>query len=307
MDKIIQHFICLLLCLGIFIMLRGSILYLISSIFYKERGAWKTENRLRKHLRQIFKVISNGKHIDEKITAFVLISIVIMVVMGSVMFRTFGVKGIFIASGMAAMPYAYIRARLAIKQMTGSFEGEMLVDEILNQYKICDFNIYETIDRCVISLGEETLSKKALFQLALKLHSYSGDEELREALRDFTANWDTVWARMVADNIYNAVKEEVNVLHGLESILMQCKEINSFIEENKKDGMETDVLVKILCPLFFFILLWMAKNMMGYSWNTLLKYEFAEKTGLMIFSILVFLSALNIIVFPLLGKKKYDF
>ncbi|WP_312648902.1 hypothetical protein [Aminipila sp.] len=178
---------------------------------------------------------------------------------------------------------------------------------MINQYKISDKNIYETIDKCILALSDSTLSKKALFQLKLKLNSYVGDDELREALKDFTANWDTIWATMLSDNIYNAVKEDVDILQGLENIMEQGKEITNFIEADKKEGMETEVMVKILCPLFSVLMLFMAKNMVGYSWNTILKYEFVEPAGLFIFTLLVFLAAVNLMVFPVLGKQKYDF
>ncbi|MFV0516528.1 MAG: hypothetical protein ACK5MV_03965 [Aminipila sp.] len=71
--------------------------------------------------------------------------------------------------------------------------------------------------------------------------------------------------------------------------------------------METEVLVKILCPLFFILMLFMAKNMVGYSWSTIIKYEFTEPAGLEIFTLIVQLAAINLIVFPVLGKTKYDF
>lgn len=306
-DIWITRFACAIIVIGIFCIFQSYILYFLKTVLWPVKNMQRKDGSIEKHLRQIFMVITNGKHLKEKMLFFIFLSLGILAIMGVILYKAFGTSGIFIALIMSAMPYGYIRARLMIKQVTGSFEGEMLLDELINQYKICHCNIYNAIDLCVLSLNDTSLSKKALFQLAIKLHSYSGEKELREALNDFVANWNTVWSRMLADNIYNAVKEEINVLHGLENILSECKQINEFIEENKKDGIETEVIVKIICPLFFIVLLWMAKNMMGYSWQTIFTYEFLETRGLIIFTSLVFITGLNIIVFPVLGKQKYDF
>lgn len=306
-DAWIIRFVAAIIVIGIFLIFQSYILYFLKTVLWPFNNIQRKDGRIEKHLKQIFKVITNGKYLKEKMLFFIFLTLGILAIMGVILYKAFGISGVFLALIMSAMPYGYIRARLMIKQVTGSFEGEMLLDELINQYKICQGNIYKAIDSCVIALNDTTLSKKALFQLAIKLHSYSGERELREALNDFVANWNTVWSRMLADNIYNAVKEEINVLYGLENILDECKQINEFIEENKKDGIETEVIVKIICPLFFIVLLWMAKNMMGYSWQTIFTYEFLETRGLIIFTILVFVTAINIIVFPVIGKQKYDF
>ncbi len=307
MDTLLLRFMCIMICIGLFLVFRGNILYLFKSISWPMLQRREYESRIRKHLRQIFQVVTNGKHINEKIFIFILISIAVLVGMGIVMVRPFKFNGIVIATIMAAMPYGYIRAKLALKQVAGSFEGEILVAELINQYKMCSKNIYETIDKSVLELNDSTLSKKALFQLRLKLNSYTKESELREAFNDFAANWNTIWARMLADNLYNAVKEEVNILPGLENIMEQGKRVNQTIEENKKDGMETEVMVKILFPLFSLLMLFLARNMVGYPWNRILSYLFIEPIGLILISVYIFLWGLNLVILPVLNKQKYDF
>ncbi len=307
MEVMLLRFMCFTICLGVFLIFRSKILYFVKSFTCMKTEFKISKSHIVKHLRKILQVITNGKHINEKIIIFIFISLALLFTMGMLMFKTFGCKGLIPALVMSSIPYGYIRAKLMLKQVTGSFEGEMLISELINQYKMCEENIYETIDKCILELDDSTLSKKALFQLKLKLNSFTGDEELRETLNDFVINWNTIWARMLADNIYNAIKEDVNILLGLENIMEQGKEITKFIEEDKKDGMETEVMVKILCPLFSIVMLLMARNMVGYTWNMIFTYIFKEPIGLILFSVFVFLIGINIVILPILGKQKYDF
>ncbi|WP_206457887.1 hypothetical protein [Anaerovorax sp. IOR16] len=304
----VNRVFCLIILIGIFLIYQSSILYNLRLIIWPIQAKFSgTHNVVRSHLIRIFQVITNGKHVNEKVTAFIWGVLTIFVLMSYLFIRGFGINGIIIAGLIAAIPYGYIRTKLYVIQVNASFEGEMLIDELLNQYKICDHNIYAALDACVKELKPDTLSKRATLQLAIRIKTFEKEGELREALKDFIANWNTIWARMIADNIYNAVWEQVDVLHGLENILDECKGISKKIEKDKREGLVSDVVVKVLCPLFFCILIWMAKSMVSYSWQTMLQYEFVEKKGLMIFSMIVLLSGFNVIIFPVLGKRKYDF
>jgi len=106
-------------CIGLFLIFRGKILYFIKSISLPKVNQRITESRIKKHIGQIFKVITNGKHIKEKMRAFVFLSFLILISMSIVMFRAFSYKGVLIALVMAFMPYGYVRTKLFIKQVNG--------------------------------------------------------------------------------------------------------------------------------------------------------------------------------------------
>lgn len=314
LNKIVIYAEALLCMSGIFLIFRTKIFMLMKSLLIlprlpqnggKMRKHAAALMKLDNHLHQIFSVVSNGKNVERKINAFLILSVAIFILAAC-----FGKKlaefGIVIAAFMAFMPYGYIRLRLSMKQVKGSFEGQMLLDEIVNQYKICGFDIYMTIDKCVANLPEKSLSKKALFQFAIKMRTYVGDEELKQALKDFAANFNTIWARMLADNFYNAIRENVNVLRGFEDLLEKCKDIDQFMELSKKEGREADTLIKVLCPVTFIGLIFISKSMMGFSWNKIFSYQFTEITGIFIFSLIILTACVNIIVLPLLYKRKYD-
>ncbi|MFV0518361.1 MAG: hypothetical protein ACK5MV_13290 [Aminipila sp.] len=223
MDTLMLRTVWILICVGIYLIFRDKIYFLIRSIFMNIMGKGIGQNKIQKHIDRIFNVICNGKHIRAKIALFYILSIVILICMAYVMTKGIGAKGMVIAIIMSLIPYGYLRARLYLIQVNGSFEGEMLIAELINQYKMAETNIYQAIDNTILALPENTLSKKALFQLKVRIASYVGDEELWDALYDFKANWDTIWSQMLVDNIYNAIKENTNIIDGLENILEQGK------------------------------------------------------------------------------------
>lgn len=314
LNDLVLHISMAIAILGIFLIFKTKIGILAKSLLImpeipKYNGkilkSAAALNGIANHLCRIFNVISNGKNVDLKVKAFMIISSATFVI-AFYFCRNLSEFGALIAVFMGMMPYGYIRLRMSMKQVKGSFEGQMLLDEIVNQYKICGFDIYSTIDRCVENLPEESFSKKALFRFAIKMRTYVGEAELKQALNEFAANFDTIWARMLADNFYNAIRENVNVLKGLEDLLEKCKEIDKFIEESKKEGREADMLIKILCPISLVGTIFMAKNLMGFSWQKIITYQFVEMTGVFLFAVIVLAGCINIIVLPLLYKRKYD-
>ncbi len=266
-DIIVLRMLCISAVISIFMIFHSYILYYCRNLLWPLKGMIGSGS-LTRHISEILMLITNGKHLKLKVNIFMALSIGVLVIMSKPLYNAFQIKGLLIAAVLSLMPYAYIRMRLKVRQISASYEGQMLLSEFVNQYKICDFNIYETVNKCSISLDENTVSSKALFQLSYKLRSYSNRAELQTALNSFILNWDNTWARMLAQNIYNAAEEKINVLQGLDNVLALCKSIKEQQEKKKRKGLDTAVIVNVLCPLFFFAAIVGAKEMMGYDWKT---------------------------------------
>lgn len=293
---------------GIFLIFKDSITYLVRGLLWPIRKVYGgKKSMLEWHIESILLVISNGKNVEMKVKLFALLVITTFITSSVIFVHAFKIKGILLALILSAMPYIAIRARLYVKQVKSSFEGEMLMEELVNQYKMCNRNIYETLDASILSIPEGYISKNALYQLRLKLTTFRSEDELKKALQRFVLNWNSTWSKMIADNIYNAVWERIDVLTGFENLLEECKNINKGIEINKRESLEAELIAKVICPLFFIILMCAVRFMFGYSWEKIFAYLFIDKKGVSASTLLLFVYNFNVSTFPVLGKRNYDF
>ena len=96
-----------------------------------------------------------GSHAE---ALFVGLSTVLALAAGLLLFAAYGPgTGLlgFLCAGLA--PYLLVRTRLQNKQVDVSREGEQLLTELLNNYRICRFNMREAVERTALSIEEAPL------------------------------------------------------------------------------------------------------------------------------------------------------
>lgn len=269
-------------------------------------GKPKKENRLQIHLKRIFQTLYGEKAVG-KMYLFLMITILLFTFCGIFGYQIMGMTGIAFSLIIALMPYLYLRSKLAIMRLDASYEGETLISELLNQYKINRKNIIEAIDATVVALTvDEPISKRALLQMSIRLKTYQTDDELREILDDFIYVIHTEWSKMLCNNIYNACAEKADITSGLNDLMLNCKKINSWLERSKKSNMESMAMIKFLGPVTFAIFLYLLYSMMEYSISEIAFYQLQTETGLMIFFALMIVFSVNVIVINLLRRQKFD-
>lgn len=82
-------------------------------------------------------------------------------------------------------PIAFLIYRLRQLRIKTSHEGQFMVSEILNNYRIFHFNPIEALDHSIVNLNKHPNSKKVLSRLALSLKEYQSEEELEQIINDF--------------------------------------------------------------------------------------------------------------------------
>lgn len=266
------------------------------------------ESALLLHLEKIFSVISRKGNAKRDMNLFILSSLALFLVFFLLLMKQgFSINKIGISAVIGLMPYCYIRTKLLTLRISGSFEGQILISEIVNQYKMNHFNIIEALDKSVSHLEKAPLSAKALLRMSLRLKTYQTEKELRTIIDDFVYALDTEWAKMLANNIYIAMVDKVTVTSGLEDLLRECKTINKALEEGKRMNNESFLMAKYLGPVMYVGLMWLAKDALEYDLGMIIKYQLFTSAGLMLFIVLTAITFINFIVISVLSRQKFDF
>ena len=307
-DLIILRISYALVLLGIIIIFSDEIHYYIKKASTLRKKLPGTEKpMIIHHLEKIMNIVYQGQNAKRNVTIFIAISLSIYILfLYFLLYQGFGIRSVLVSAALALMPYGYLRSKLATTRIAGSYEGEKLIAELVNQYKMNSRNIIAALDDCVLNLEDEPISKRALFRLSMRVKTYQAEEELRAILDDFIYAFHTEWSKMLADNFYSAIEEKIDVLTGLEGILSECKQINENLEKGKRNNIEAFVMIKYLGPFFFVVFLWMAHSMMDYSWQEIFEYEFQRSDGLMIFIMSIGAIFINLVAVNLLSRQKYD-
>ena len=72
---------------------------------------------------------------------------------------------------LTILPYCVLQVYLHEKRVRRSKEGDVLVQELLNNYQICHYNMTEALEKTSLSLENEPLGKKLFLQLAKDLQN----------------------------------------------------------------------------------------------------------------------------------------
>lgn len=300
-----------ILMLLFYISLVSGILILFSGSFQQLRMNKKESALMKKaedHVDRILTVITDNE--DRRLSAevFLFISVLIFVFVTVTLIRyDFGLNSLISGLIFALMPYGYIRMRLINIRLRSSHEGEILISELLNQYKINFRNMIEAVDQSISCLDRAPLSKTLLYRAARRLKTYKNPEELREILDDFVYGINTDWSKILANNIYAAIAGQADVTAGLEDLLSDCRDITQLLESDKRNNLESGVIVKFLGPAMYFGLMWTSYRYMGFSVSGIATYQLASKEGLGMLIIIIISAFVSVAFITILANRKYEF
>ncbi|MDR1574003.1 MAG: hypothetical protein LBS24_06805, partial [Clostridiales Family XIII bacterium] len=85
---------------------------------------------------------------------------------------------VLLALAAGSTPYLLLRIRAETIRRRGSQEGERLVAAFLNQYRIANYNIYETLERLVADTAAFRVCGRHLFKLLLEIRNTGNSEKL---------------------------------------------------------------------------------------------------------------------------------
>lgn len=238
-------------------------------------------------------------------SCFAAVLFLVVSVIGS---SSMGVGRVILAAGMiSALPFLLLMIRFSSKRARASFEGEVLISELLRQYRMSNYNIFETLECIVAGTAELKETRSFLYRLLVSIRATGDTSTMKKAVDLFGYAIDTNWSRMVAHNIYIAAAKGTNVSLALEDILLQLREARVLVEERKRMNNEAVRMTYFMVPLLYLMTAVLSVKYLGVSTADYLSNQFGTKEGLILFFLVFFLFFLNVGLLGIVMDRKFDY
>lgn len=271
----------------------------------KEKAEAKPESRLDRTIRYLLETAWGGRRSVRTFKIISAVTFLSFLILGVAVFNYF--TGLVMGAVSGAAPFLLLLVKLERERSHASFEAEQLVVSILNKYRISHFNIEEAMEAVIEDVIDLPLTRKMLFQLLIKVRTTKNKEGIRDATRIFAYNIGTNWARMLANNIFQAEANGMNVSVSLEDILSQLREARVLAEERKRNNLESVILVKLFCPGAYLFFAYLAIERFNLGLTGFLYNQFMMKQGLLLFLYFLLLFFTGYLLLELAQNKKFDF
>jgi len=222
--------------------------------------------------------------------------------------RSVGISTALALSGMtASLPLLLLWIRVNSIRRRGSHEGERLVSEFLREYRINNFNVYETIEKVIQSPADIKVTRKLLSKLLYNLRNTGNPEQMKQATDAFAYGIRTNWSLMLAHDIYLAAAKGTNIALAVEDILIQLREARTVAEERKRLNSEAIRMIFYMVPLIYCVTVLMAIRYLDVPVVKLIQNQFHTPEGLILFLFILFMFVGNIALIQLVINQRFDY
>ena len=207
----------------------------------------------------------------------------------------------------AGLPYGLLCLRLQKLRIDSSREGEILITELLNNYKISYFNMQQAIEETARTIEEAPNSKKLLFNLSRGLNTAAGNRRISTLLREFRLSLNTSWGNILASNMYFALASGTEVTEALTDLADTVKRARKVDEYARRENNEAHLILRYLAPLSYLLTAAGGIWYFGLTPEKFLYYQFRTEVGLTWFTISAVLYGTGLLLNGWLSKTKLDF
>lgn len=302
---------------GVYLMFENS----FNAIFaMKKRYFYSKLNKklLFNYVKKNFMVVSkdmNEDRVNLKVFKFISADIVIMISMFLVVFIA-NVRhetlyntieySVMVAFFCTLLPFIFLKFKLRLIQSKGSYEAIIIISEILNQYKIYNHSILESLDHTAKYLPDDLVSKKCMLRLCIRIKHFRSDEELHKILDDFSYSIGTNWSVILSQSLYVAITESFDITSSLEGLLKQVSIVDNNLKYGKKLTNEGFILAKYFAPALYLFMAFIILRMLNINFKLFMFYQFRDE-GLKFIIIIIIVFFVCILEEYLYENKKFDF
>lgn len=203
-------------------------------------------------------------------------------------------------------PYLILKIKLHFIRVNSSKEGDIVLSEILNNYKICYYNMKDALETTARELENAPNCRKIIFDLVKGLNKVGSKDDIRELLNVFRYSLGTSWGNVLASNIYFAEVLGIKVTASLSDLLEVVSRSRDILEHTKRENNESNLIFKYMVPLCFLLTILAACKFFGFTLRRYLEYQFMTQEGIIWVLIILSLYSMGIVINIFLTKKKMD-
>lgn len=274
----------------------------------KENGKRRRNGKihgLTQEINNMLDLVSGGRISSRK---FATCAAIASLVMFSLALQTLDVKAaLLIGVFTISIPYMGVFFKFMLMRKHAGMEGEIFVAGFLSAYRICNGNIYRTLEYIAEEKSEAKRSKALITRTLLELRTVGDKEVMKEILNRFAYAVNTNWSRMLAYNLYIAADSGKNVAMAIEDILLQLREASALSEERKRLNNEANRMVVFLIPLLYAATILLAVKYMDIPIAKFVRNQFFTSEGFLFFSVSCFMFVCNLLVLELVSSRNLDY
>lgn len=211
------------------------------------------------------------------------------------------------AAVMAAfLPYMILRIRMENMRIEGSHEGEKLLAELTENYKINYYNMKEAIDKTALTLKNAPGSQKIMVNLSRGLDRTGSEKSIVKLLDEFSLSINTSWSNTLKNLMYFSLVHGIRVDEALEDLSKTLKSARAVEEYSKRENNESSIMIKYLVPLTYLMTVYAGVEFFGFGADKFLKYQFGTEVGATWFTIFLIVYTTSYMVNSFLSRNKLD-
>ncbi len=206
----------------------------------------------------------------------------------------------------AFTPYLMLRIKMEKMRISGSHEGEAMLAELTENYKLYYYNMKEAIDRTAISLKDAPGSKRILTNLSRGLDRAGSEKSIARMLEEFSLSINTSWSNTLKNLMYFSLIHGIRVEDALEDLSGTLKSARSVEEFAKRENNESSLILRFMVPLTYLMTVYTGVVFLGLGPERFLHYQFGTEVGATWFTIFIMVYAISYMVNSFLSKSKLD-
>lgn len=206
----------------------------------------------------------------------------------------------------AAFPYVMCYAVLQQKRSQRSKEGDILVHELYNNYKICNYNMGEAIAATAVTLENAPLSRTLMTNLAKQLQLSAAEEDINGCLEVFRYSVGTTWGNVLAANIYFAMYRGIRVDEGLGDLSRAMTRSREVDEYKKRENGEASMILKYLVPVCYIFTVIGAVKYFGFTVKEFFYSQLFTAAGFRLFAIIIMVYSAGLLAEKFFKGEKMD-
>lgn len=207
---------------------------------------------------------------------------------------------------VSVFPLLILVCRLHNLRIQNSCEGDILITELIDNYKMNYFNMYQAIEITAVTIKEAPNSKKLLLNLSKGLNTVSESKDIKKLLDDFRFSIGTSWGNVMADNMYFALSSGIRVSDAMEDLINTINKARKVKEFSKRENNEGRIMLRYMAPFCYLMTIIGGIKYFGLSAEEFIYYQFMTTTGITWFVIVLILYILGIMARMFLIRNKLD-
>lgn len=206
----------------------------------------------------------------------------------------------------AVFPYILCYAVLQQKRSLRSKEGDVLVHELYNNYKICSYNMGEAIAVTAVTLENAPLSRSLMTDLAKQLQLSAAEEDFSRCLDAFRYAVGTTWGNVLSANIYFAMYRGIKVDEGLGDLSRAMTKSREVDEYKKRENGEASMMLKYLVPVCYLFTVIGACRFFDFTLDEFFRSQFFTPAGFRLFAIIAMIYSAGLLAEKFFKGEKMD-